>query len=110
MEGDSLLHYPFCPVVHDDTRGTYGESALSDCLWIANSSLSHFLLSERVRVQDLVGTALWRAIIFSSSNSRRAAATWPSSTSGETLRARLRLVCTCVPCAVRALEGTLRLP
>ena len=66
---------------------------------------------EKVYIGDLIRTAIWCDVISHSFNSRRAATAastsgWLSSSS-DTLRARLGTVYTRVPCARRAVEGSL---
>ena len=104
--GDSVLHYPFCPVVSEFVSETVGVGRIQDVLWIANFFISHFFLLERVHIGDMVRTALFCDIFSHSFNSRRASAT--TATSHDTMRARRRVLYTRIPCARRALEGDLR--
>ena len=107
--GDSVLHYPFCPVVSEFVSETVGAGRFQDGLWIANFSISHFFLLEKVHIGDMIRTALFCDIISHSFNSRRAttATAWPHATSHDTMRARRRVLFTRIPCARRALEGSL---
>ena len=105
VEGDSITHYPFCPLVVDFIRSVSGGDRLLDHLWICNWSLSHFLLLEEVHLEDLVRTALWCDIIFFSVNSRRSGTVWSRSTARDSLRARLRTVISRVSGARTAILG-----
>ena len=86
-----------------------GGRNVSDPLWVVNFSTAHFFLLEKVLIKDLIRTAIWCDVVSHSFNSRRAASAtaWPCSSSWEALRARLRVVFSRAPCAVRAVEGTL---
>ena len=109
-----MLHYSFCPIVLDFISRNLGSFFLTDLLWFVNFSVPHFFLLEKVYIGYLIRIAIWCDVISHSFNSRRAASAasasgWLSS-SGDTLRARLRTVCTRVPSARGAVEGTLGFP
>ena len=106
-----MLHYPFCSVVLSFISENLGGLLLGDLLWVVNSSIPHFFLSEKVFIGDLIRTAIWCDIISHSFNTRRAvtaasSAGWLGSSRG-TLQARTRTAFTRVHCARRAVGGNL---
>ena len=109
--GDCVLHYPFCPVVLSFISENLGGLLLSDLPWVVNHSIPHFFLLEKSFVCYLVRTANWCDILYFSSNTRRAATAASStgwlSSSGDSLRSRMRTVFARVSCARRAVEGNL---
>ena len=77
-----MLHYPFCSVVLSFISENLGGLLLSDLLWVVNSSIPHFFLSEKVFIGDLIHTAIWCDIISHSFNTRRAAIATAASSTG----------------------------
>ena len=105
--GDCVLRCPFRPAVLGFISEVVGARCFSDLSRVSNFSIPHYFPLEKVHIEDLIRAALWCDIISHSFNSSRAASAWPTCTSCDQLRARLRVACTRMPCARRALEGSL---